>query len=62
MNNLFQMAMQMRANPQRFLGNIQGVNMNDPNAIIQHLMNNGRVTQEQYNAVIQRLRQFGYKG
>lgn len=53
MNNIFSLYNQMMQNPmailtQRF--NIpQDINMNDPNAIIQHLLNTNQVTQEQVN-------------
>ena len=60
MSNLFQMAMQMRNNPSKFFGNMQGVNINDPNAIIQHMMNSGQITQEQYNNAVNKARQMGF--
>lgn len=53
MNNIFQLYQQMMQNPmslltQRF--NIpQNINANDPNAIIQHLLNTNQITQEQVN-------------
>lgn len=53
MNNIFQLYQQMMQNPmslltQRF--NIpQDINANDPNAIIQHLLNTNQITQEQVN-------------
>mgnify|MGYP006908929074 CR=1 FL=1 len=31
----------------------QNVNMNDPNAIIQYLMQNGKISQDQYNKAYQ---------
>ena len=58
MNNLWQRAMQIKNNPMRFFGNLQGVNMQDPNAIIQYLMNNNHITQEQYNQVVNQVNQF----
>lgn len=46
-----------RNNPMQFLNqrfNIpQNVNLSDPNAILQHLMNTGQVTQNQINQVMQ---------
>jgi hypothetical protein len=30
----------------------QGLNMNDPNAIIQHLLNSGQISQQQVNNVM----------
>ena len=46
-----------RNNPMQFLNqrfNIpQNVNLSDPNAILQHLMSTGQVTQNQINQVMQ---------
>lgn len=61
MNNIMQMLSQLKANPaavlsQRF--NIPQNMMNNPNDIIQHLINTGQVTQQQYNAVNQAARQY----
>lgn len=56
MNDIFSMYQQFKQNPtqmlmQRF--NIpNSVNMNDPNAIIQHLINSGQVSQTQVNQVM----------
>ena len=51
--NLYQ---QLKQNPLQVLGrrfNIpQNVNLSDPNAILQHLMNTGQVTQSQINGVM----------
>lgn len=48
-----QMYQQMRSNPAQFLAqkfNIPpNINLNDPNAITQHLLNTGQITQEAYN-------------
>lgn len=53
MNNIFAMYQQLRQNPMQLLAkrfNIpNNVNINDPNAIIQHLLDTGQVTQQQYN-------------
>lgn len=53
MNNIFAMYQQLRQNPMQLLArrfNIpNNVNINDPQAIIQHLLNTGQVTQQQYN-------------
>lgn len=57
-NNLWQMAMRIKNNPTQFFGNLNGVNMQDPNAIIQYLMNNNKITQEQYNQAVNRVNQF----
>lgn len=52
-NNIFGMLQQLQSNPLQMLSqkfNIpQDLNMNDPNAIIQHLMNTGQVSQQAYN-------------
>lgn len=53
MNNIFAMYQQLRQNPMQVLAqrfNIpQNVNINDPNAIIQHLLNSGQISQQQVN-------------
>ena len=53
MNNIFTMYQQLRQNPMQVLAqrfNIpQNVNINDPNAIIQHLLNSGQISQQQVN-------------
>lgn len=53
MNNIFQIYQQLRQNPMQMLArrfNIpSNVNMNDPNSIIQYLINTGQVTQQQVN-------------
>ncbi len=52
-NDLMNMYQQLRANPAQLLArrfNLpQNINLNDPNAITQHLLNSGQITQEQYN-------------
>lgn len=57
---LTQMMQQLKSNPAQFLGTMDGVNMQDPNAIIQNLMNNGKVTQQQYNQAVNIARQMGF--
>lgn len=56
-NNLMQMLPQIKSNPMALLGqrfNLpQGMNMNDPTAIIQHLLNTGQVSQAQVNQAMQ---------
>lgn len=54
-----QMLKQLKQNPMQFLMQ-KGFNVpqeisNDPNQIIQYLMNNGKVSQEKYNQVMQRV-------
>lgn len=36
-------------------------NLNDPNAIIQHLMNSGQINQQQYNKAREMAQQMGLK-
>lgn len=56
MNQLMNMYQQLRSNPMQMLTrrfNLpQGMNMNNPNDIIQHLLNTGQVTQQQVNNVM----------
>lgn len=56
MNNIFQMYQQLRQNPMQMLArrfNIpSNVNMNDPNSIIQYLINSGQVSQQQVNQMM----------
>ncbi len=57
MNNMLQMYQQLKQNPMALLSqrfNIpQGMNMSDPNAIIQHLLNTNQVSQAQVNNAMQ---------
>lgn len=52
-NNMLGMLQQLQSNPLEMLSKKykfpQGMNMNDPNQIIQHLMNTGQVSQQAYN-------------
>lgn len=54
--SMMQMLQQLRANPAQVLQQA-GLNipqgMNDPNAIIQHLLQSGQVPQEAYNKALQ---------
>lgn len=59
--NPIQMLQQLKSNPIQFLqraGLNIPQNLNDPNAIIQHLMNSGQVSQERYNQARQMAAQF----
>ena len=59
--NVMQQIQQLRANPMQFLrqaGYNVPDNINDPNAIIQHLMNSGQVTQQRYEKARQMAAQF----
>lgn len=63
--NMMQMVQQLKANPAQFLMktkfNIPQNMMNDPNAIINHLVSSGQVSQEAYNRAYNIARQFGSK-
>lgn len=56
MNNIFQMYQQLLQNPVQMLTrrfNIpSNININDPNSIIQYLINTGQVTQQQVNQMM----------
>lgn len=59
--NPMQMLQQLRANPMQALrqaGFNVPQNLNDPNAIIQHLMNSGQITQQRYEQARQMAAQF----
>ena len=61
--NIVQMLQQFKSNPaqmllQRRLNVPQGM-MNDPNAIINHLLKTGQVSQEQLNSAYQLAQRFG---
>lgn len=55
MNNIFQLYQQMMQNPMALLSKRFNIpqNINDPNQIIQHLLNTGQVTQAQVNNAMQ---------
>ncbi len=57
LKDISDMYQRFRQNPMQMLNqrfNIpQNVNLNDPNAILQHLMNSGQVSQNQVNQVMQ---------
>lgn len=59
--NPMQLLQQLRANPMQVLrqaGYNVPQNLNDPNAIIQHLMNSGQITQQRYEQARQMAAQF----
>jgi hypothetical protein len=68
MNNpmqMLQMINELKQNPVSFIMK-RGLNIpqditNDPNKIIQHLMNTGQISQEQYNNVIKQAQTMGFK-
>ena len=55
-NQMMQLYQQLRTNPMQLLArrfNLpQGMNMNNPNEIIQHLLNTGQINQAQVNQVM----------
>ena len=59
--NPVQMIQQLKANPIQFLQragfNVPN-NLNDPNQIIQHLMNSGQISQQNYERARQMAAQF----
>lgn len=62
-NNIMSMLQQFKSNPmqmlmQRRLNVPQGM-MNDPNAILQHLVQTGQVSQQQINSAYQMAQRFG---
>lgn len=63
--NMMQMLNQLKANPMQFLAkskfNIPQNMMNNPSAIINHLVSSGQVSQEAYNRAYNMARQFGGK-
>jgi hypothetical protein len=59
--NPMQMLQQLRSNPMQFIqraGFRVPQNLSDPNAIIQHLMQSGQISQERYNQAFQMAQQF----
>ena len=55
MSNIFQLYQQKMQNPMALLSKRFNIpqNINDPNQIIQHLLNTGQVTQAQVNNAMQ---------
>ena len=55
-NQIMQMYQQLRANPMQILArrfNLpQGMSMNNPNDIVQYLLNTGQISQQQVNSVM----------
>ena len=55
-NNIMQAIQQLKQNTMRIMGprfNLpQNLNVNDPNTIIQHLLNTGQIKQDQLNQVV----------
>lgn len=61
--NLMQILAQFKANPMQILAQRFNLpqQMDDPNAIIQHLVNSGQVSQEQINAAYQQAQRLGIR-
>lgn len=59
-NNMLQMLAQIKSNPMAVLGQRFNLpqNLNNPNDIIQHLLNTGQVSQAQVNQAMQMRNQF----
>lgn len=63
MNNFMQVLQQFKANPmqmliQRRMNLPQGIPMNDPNAILNHLVQSGQINQQQINQAYQMMQRF----
>lgn len=60
-NNLMSMLQQLQNNPVQFLMqrrfNIPQNISSDPNQIVQHLLNTGQISQQQYNQAVQTAKQ-----
>ena len=59
--NPMQMVQQLRSNPMQFIrqaGFNIPQNLSDPNAIIQHLMNSGQISQQRYEQARQMAMKF----
>lgn len=60
---IMQMLQQLKSNPMSVLGGL-GIPQNiagDPQAVIQNLMNSGRISQDQYNQAMQMAKNMGAK-
>lgn len=59
MNNLFNQFQTFMQNPMSFISklNIPQQYMNNPNDVIQYLMNTGRLSQEQYNQAVSKAKE-----
>ena len=64
LSGIMQMVQQFKANPmqmlmQRRMNLPQGISMNDPNAILNHLVQTGQISQQQINQAYQMMQRFG---
>lgn len=63
-NNIMQMLQQLRSNPAAMLAkrfNVPTDMMTNPQAIIQHLVSSGQVSQEQINQAYNQAQMMGFK-
>ena len=62
MNNIMGMLQQLKANPLQFIMqrrmNVPQNMMNDPNAILNHLLQTGQISQQQINQAYQMAQRF----
>jgi len=63
LGNIMQMVNTIKQNPMAMLSkfNVPQNIANDPQAIIQFMMNSGKISQEQYNAAIKQAQNMGMK-
>lgn len=63
LGNIMQMVNTIKQNPMAVLSkfNVPQNIANDPQAIIQYMMNSGKISQEQYNAAIKQAQNMGMK-
>lgn len=63
LGNIMQMVNVIKQNPMAMLSkfNVPQNIANDPQAIIQFMMNSGKISQEQYNAAIKQAQSMGMK-
>ena len=63
MPNLMQMLQKVKANPMEILGGRFNLpaGMNDPQAMLQHLVQSGQISQEQLNRAVSMAQQMGIK-
>lgn len=64
-NGLGQMVQQIKANPMQFLSRgrfqIPSNILSDPNAIVQHLVSSGQISQQQLNSAYRQMQMMGKK-
>lgn len=62
-NNIMNMLQQLKANPAQMLSKRFNLpaQISDPNALIQHLVNSGQVTQQQIDTAYRQAQQLSFK-